>query len=182
MSRKSTADDPRVLAFAEAAERFCRVIERRSRVTKREFVHQCSRAIPELLLHFAPLYEVRIGRQARNRACACRKEKITHEQWQRLFRSVATKLGKDNGYYEVFNPYVVEQNDPVYTSLSDDLADIYRDLKEGLQWYGRRDEPNVQAAVYLWRLNMHVHAADHCVSAMRPIRQLIQNYHENGWF
>lgn len=32
MSRKSTADDPRVLAFAEAAERFCRVIERRSRV------------------------------------------------------------------------------------------------------------------------------------------------------
>lgn len=147
MRTKTIADDPRVKAFAESARAFCLVIERRTKLTKRQFVHQCAEAIPVLLVRFIPLLEVKTGRAVDITTIDRGVSRFTHERWEKLFRSIARKLGKDDAYHDVFNPYKVQQDDPVYRPLSDDLADIYRDLKEGLSFFGRGDERSLHSAV-----------------------------------
>lgn len=171
--------DPRVKTFAEAASSFCGIIERRSRLNKREFVHRCAEAVPKILSRFMTLLDVETRRDLNIATVEQRRFRVPDKRWWELFRSLSRKLGRSNGYHEVFDPYLLEKDDPVHASLGDDLADIYRDLKQGVSFYQQGDELSQQTAVYLWKLNMRIHAANHCASAVRALSSLIEHYHED---
>lgn len=69
-------------------------------------------------------------------------------------------------YHEVFDPLPFPPEDPVVGSLSDDLADIYRDVVTGLRAYeaGRRAQ-----AVWEWGFNLRAHWGEHATSAIRAL-------------
>src|SRR5262249_33758189 len=72
-----------------------------------------------------------------------------------------------DGYWEVFDPY--EQDEPVAASLSDDLLDIYADLKRGLALL---DSNAVEAsAVWEWRFHFDVHWGAHAIDALRALHR-----------
>jgi hypothetical protein len=72
-----------------------------------------------------------------------------------------------NHYKTVFDPHDLEEPDePVMGMLSDDLADIYRDLAEGLNHCERGDLP---AACAEWSVSYRIHWARHAVSALAAI-------------
>mgnify|MGYP001812118837 CR=1 FL=1 len=73
-------------------------------------------------------------------------------------------------YWEVFDPLAPEPDDPTVGSLSDDVADIYRDLMEGLEHYrlGR-----VEEAVWTWRFQREIHWGNHAVDALRALQRLL---------
>lgn len=77
------------------------------------------------------------------------------------------------GYWDVFNP--LEEDVPVFNSLADDLADIYRDIKSGLSLY---DEGYLSGAAWEWRFNFFDHWGWHLVGAQRAIFHWIS---ENRW-
>ena len=64
--------------------------------------------------------------------------------------AAAATLGVDL-YWEVFDPR--ELSEPVAGSLSDDLADIYRDLRRGLA----AAERDIEEAVWDWRFSYETH-------------------------
>jgi hypothetical protein len=61
---------------------------------------------------------------------------------------------------------------PVVGSLSDDLADIYRDVVTGLRAYDRGDRAG---AVWEWRFNLHAHWGAHATGAMRALHWWLCN-------
>ncbi|MCA1629324.1 MAG: DUF5063 domain-containing protein, partial [Acidobacteria bacterium] len=73
-----------------------------------------------------------------------------------------------SGYWDVFDPLKEEQ--PVFNSLNDDLADIYRDVKEGLTLF---DQQYVVEAVWEWRFNFQIHWGHHLVGAQRALHQFL---------
>jgi hypothetical protein len=106
------------------------------------------------------------------------RHRITQKDRRRLYRSLCRKLTKDNVYREVFNPYEVDNEDPIIAALGDDLTDIYNDVKEGLDLFVQGDRKHVHDAVWLWRFHFLIHTGHHCASAMRPLHVLIERYHE----
>lgn len=81
-------------------------------------------------------------------------------------------FGEFDGYWEVFDPY--EQAEPLMGSLSDDVLDVYRDLRRGLRIYDS-DGPNaVPDAVWEWQFHREAHWGDHAVDALRALQRAIQ--------
>src|SRR6185503_18101300 len=64
-------------------------------------------------------------------------------------------LGGYDLYTEVFDP--VTDTDALKTTLSDDLSDIYTDLKRPLKKYDTGEEQNQRIAIWEWKFNMQIH-------------------------
>ena len=71
-------------------------------------------------------------------------------------------------YGEVFDPTVIPPQTPVCGSLSDDIADIYRDVVTGLREYqaGRRN-----AALREWGFLLQIHWGEHATGAIRALHR-----------
>jgi hypothetical protein len=66
----------------------------------------------------------------------------------------------------MFDPYELDQ--PVAGSLSDDLLDVYRDVRRGLAlWESRRDAD----AVWEWKFHFDAHWGAHAVDALRALHR-----------
>lgn len=85
------------------------------------------------------------------------------------YGKVVRKFGEFpfNHYRVVFDPHDFEAVDePVWGSLSDDLADIYRDLAGGLSTC---DEGSMENACFEWSFSYQFHWARHAVNALAAI-------------
>lgn len=72
-----------------------------------------------------------------------------------------------NSYRFVFDPHDLESVDePVMGMLSDDLADIYRDLAIGLS---NVDQKHLDEACFDWSFSYRSHWARHAVNALAAI-------------
>jgi hypothetical protein len=70
-------------------------------------------------------------------------------------------------YWEVFDPYVDEP--PVAGSLSDDLLDVYFDVRRGLDLW--KSKAPRAAAIWEWRFHFDSHWGDHAVDALRALHR-----------
>ena len=139
-------------AFGELADRYCRFVEGMARLEPAEraagalcLLSELLAAATKLPAHVAPT-EVEA---VRVEAPPC-------------------DLGGFDCYYEVFDPYV--RDDIVIGSLSDDLADVYVDLREGLDLLNNN---HVADAVWQWRFG-HAHSwGDHAADSIRALHRVI---------
>jgi hypothetical protein len=85
----------------------------------------------------------------------------SREEWARIY-SRCGNLPFDI-YWEIFNPLTSEAEEPVASSLGDDLADIHRDLKLGMGYFAEGNEP---AAAWEWQFNFRAHWGHHASAAI----------------
>jgi hypothetical protein len=69
-------------------------------------------------------------------------------------------------YWEVFDPYKLAE--PVAGSLSDDLLDVYRDIRRGLTYW---ESGHDARAIWEWRFSFESHWGDHGVDALRALHR-----------
>jgi len=62
-------------------------------------------------------------------------KEIEHSEWAEIFNDLNEIIGDSNVYRSIFDPYEPESEQAVTGTLSDDFADIYRDLKNALNKY-----------------------------------------------
>ena len=67
-------------------------------------------------------------------------------------------------YWVVFNPYAIEE--PVGASLSDDILDIYKDLKKGIHLFEKNEQVE---AIWIWKFGFEIHWGSHVVDAIRAL-------------
>ena len=67
-------------------------------------------------------------------------------------------------YRKVFNPYHLDE--PVGASLSDDILEIYKDVKNGIILY---EKNKYSEAIWEWKFNFEIHWGSHAVDAIRVL-------------
>lgn len=93
---------------------------------------------------------------------------IPHDEWLCMYQKFA--ILPLTGYWDTFNP--LEETEPVFNSLADDLADIYRDVKNGLFLY---EAQHLVEAVWYWRFRFQRHWRQHLVGVQRAIHQYLED-------
>ena len=88
----------------------------------------------------------------------------------RMVYSQASKLPLTH-YSEVFNSNVVPPEDPVIGDLADDIADIYQDLRRGLDLL---EAGHTVHAVWKWVFHLRCHWGEHATSAIRALYWYLQ--------
>jgi hypothetical protein len=71
-------------------------------------------------------------------------------------------------YWEVFNHYRLEE--PVGASLSDDISDIYHDVKRGIILSEQKEQLK---AIWHWKFQFDIHWGNHAVDALRALHSAI---------
>ncbi len=69
-------------------------------------------------------------------------------------------------YFEIFNPVAAPPEEAVLGDLCDDLADIYRDLKDGLAMLEGGSERD---AIFHWKTHFEFHWGRHTTSALHAL-------------
>lgn len=121
--------------FGPIAEQYCSLVDSQSALDKSEFLLQIYRMLPELIAEARRLPLVSFDDdENEEQEASIRKiraeKKMKQQEWGQLYDSLKEKLGDRNLYWMVFDPRT--DNEAIHGSLADDIADIYRDLKDGV--------------------------------------------------
>jgi hypothetical protein len=151
--------DTAVNDFVDKARQYCNLIQhRQAHVSSWVFAHQCLQSVLSLYRAGLALPEIEVEKSDAG------PDPIEHADWEVIGKSVAERLSRDL-YWKIFEPLEKEPPEPVAGSITDDLADIWRDVQMGLELFGTATRKNKSAAVWHWRFSMDTHWGRHAVWA-----------------
>jgi hypothetical protein len=152
----SDLEDP-VAGFTVAAERFCALIESDWRLRGDLLFAELARALACLYAAATKLPDIELDSDD------LPDQRSSHVQWQAAFWPIAAALRKDDFYWDV-EPNREETPEVVGRLLTDELGDVYRDVKEGLLL---RDSgvPDTDV-LWQWRFEFWSHWGAHAIGAL----------------
>jgi hypothetical protein len=104
--------------------------------------------------------------------------RMTDKRWGALYNLLKEKLGRHDLYWTVFDP-TSQDNEVIRGTLADDIADVYRDVKESLLLMDK-NAITAELAIWNWRQLFYSHWGDHAISALRTIHNLLDEKLEDG--
>lgn len=170
MDEYNAIQDEAVSHFAKSAQEFCSLLEKSASISDKEFVQQAAYLLATL--YAAGLSLPTLDNEPEEQQASI--EDTSFEHTSEIERQTGQKLGKHNLYWEFYDPY--DQSNPLTTTLSDDLSDIYRNIKPGLIAYQKGTARSVSAAVWEWKDQFNFHWGDHAVDALRAIHRIVSPY------
>lgn len=165
--------------FGLIAKQFCSVIDSRFSLERADFLLKIYRMLPILISEGIDLPPVEFSddenqeQEARIRQARAKTE-MRQEEWNQLYNSLKEKLGDWDLYWQVFDPRT--DNEAIHGSLADDIADIYRELKDGISLRESNETPPYEI-IFDWRLGFFSHWGKHAIDALRIIHFLLEGTH-----
>ncbi len=153
--------DPTIERFVAVARRYCEWAEGNLENSVEE-LQRARLLLTELHLAAIKLPDIGVGEQVE-------VDEVSSEAWQIMFQRFGNL--PVNGYWDVFDPLKEDEKEAVYNSLADDLADIYRDVKDGLNLF---DAGHIIEAVWEWRFSFRTHWGQHLSGAQRALHSYLQ--------
>jgi Domain of unknown function (DUF5063) len=163
--RLEAEGDP-VAAFRPVAERYVSAVEMAGERSQEDLFAALVRVLLELYVAALELPKP-AGEPA-----GLPEERVTHEQWKEVFDRLQAALGASDVYWTV--PCWDGEEDASLGTLADDLADIYRDVKEGLELAASGASEEV--VLDQWRDSFWMHWGEHAVEALRVIHARLKRY------
>lgn len=93
-------------------------------------------------------------------------DRLDAEEFRVLCSALGERFTSFNYYREIFDPYEPPEREEVMGSLADDIADIYQDLRGGMNKWRRGSSGE---ALWEWRFNFEVHWGEHATGALRAL-------------
>jgi hypothetical protein len=127
-SKENPVDSKLVLELVAVAHDFCSSLDKAEEYPRSKLLTYLQRILPLVYIRAAllPAPEVRDE--------GAIEHYVTEEQWEELFNRLREKFGEQDLYYYI-DPLEKINQDAVRASLSENLADIYQDLKDFLLLY-----------------------------------------------
>jgi hypothetical protein len=147
--------------FIEVAETFCALIENCGSIDQPTFFRECFESVSRLLAEAVNLPDVG---DLSTGPC------ITSQEYTQIVDRLKRQVGEKDCYTMVFDPWETPAPDLIHGSVSDDLADIWRELKDGFRAISRNDTSN---AICEWRFSfLHHWGPHHATHLLRPLFSL----------
>lgn len=116
--------DKNVIEFVTVAAEFCGFLERAENMKRSTFVDTSLKLLPLLYLKASMLPKCEMmGDEAP-------ETYVTEEIYEILRINLASILAEKDDYLEVFLPEMAYSDEPIKKNISEDLADIYQDIKD----------------------------------------------------
>ncbi len=163
-----------VVEFVAVANEFCKYSEHAAELKGDEMLKIFQRILPlmylkaSLLPQFDPFFE------------EGNEKFVTESDWIRVHDTFREKFGTADDYLEVFDDKMKESEGPVISSISENMADIYQDMKDFLLLYQTGTNEVMNDAVWECRLNFETFWGQKLVNAMRAIHKFIYSGEEIG--
>jgi len=163
-----------VVEFVAVANEFCKYTEHASELKGDEMLKILQRILPLMYLKASLLPVLSPYFEDGN------EKFVTESDWIIINEILREKFGTANDYLEVFDEKMNESDGPVISNLSENMADIYQDMKDFLLLYQTGTSEVMNDAVWECRMNFENFWGQKLVNAMRAIHKFIYSGEEIG--
>jgi hypothetical protein len=171
----SVVDDSLVLSFGEAVCRFCGLFDSKPR-DREQWKQQLAVCLGDLYCRaqrLPVLLEVPVKSLDAART-------VSEADWQRVFNFTSEMFGVEAFYWQYSDLMDTPSNneEPECASIADDMADIYRDLRPGLDLLSAGE--NMASVIAIWKYpSFGSHWGRHALGAMRLLHEVVYAGHSN---
>ncbi|MEO6695512.1 MAG: DUF5063 domain-containing protein [Ignavibacteria bacterium] len=161
--------------FIETVKTYCTVVENYNNYSQKEFLYE----IQKSLTHYYHCGFL-LPESSNTSKLIDGAHEIKMNTHLRLFwncnSNLYKKLDGNDIYYTNFDPYdsKAEKSEIIICHLSNDLAEIYEDLKSNLEGFFKNDVFSKQEALWQLKFDWKGHTGDHLTFAFRAIHWKLQ--------
>jgi hypothetical protein len=156
-----------VVEFVAVANEFCKYAERAEEMKGDDLLKILQRILPLMYIKASLLPPLEPFFEDGN------EKFVTEQDWIRMHETLREKFGTADDYLEVFDDKMKDSEGPVTSSISENLADIYQDLKDFLLLFQTGTNEVMNDAIWECRLNFENFWGQKLVNALRPIHRFI---------
>ena len=155
-----------VLEFVTVAVQFCAYLEEAEQKQPREFVETMLRLLPLLYLKGTLLPDFDMDEEVEL------QDFVTEDNYNIVRGNVALLMGEHDDYLDVFMEDMKYSDTPILTTVSENLADIYQDLKNFALNYRQEVETVMKEALAEVKENFAHYWGQRCVNVMRALHDV----------
>ena len=163
-----------VIEFVAVANEFCKYAEHASDLKGDELLKILQRILPLMYLKASLLPQLNPYFEDGN------EKFVTESDWMIIHETLKGKFGTADDYLEVFDEKISDSEGPVLSGISENMADIYQDMKDFLLLYQTGTEEVMNDAVWECRMNFENFWGQKLVNAMRAIHKFLYSGEEIG--
>lgn len=163
-----------VVEFTAAANEFCKYAEHSLELKGDELLKILQRILPFLYLKASLLPSLEPFFEDGN------EKFVTESDWTAMHVGLRDKFGTADDYLEVFDEKINESEGPVLSTISENMADIYQDLKDFLLLYQTGTKEVMNDAVWECKQNFENYWGQKLVNSLRAIHRFIYSGEEIG--
>lgn len=169
-SRSEVIFDRNVVEFVTVAAEFCSYLERSEGVSRNEFVDTLLKLLPLLYLKGTMLP-----------ACSLIDEEeglerfVTEDEYEVLRLTLADVMGRRDDYLDVFLADMKYSDTPIRKTISEDLADIWQDIKNFVCLFKTGVNQTMNDALVECRENFATYWGQTLVNTLRALHEVKYN-------
>ena len=161
--------DKNSIEFVTVAAEYCGFIERSRGALRKNFVDTALKILPLLYLKASLIPECEmIGEDDL-------EVFVTEDDYEGVRRAIADVLGAQDDYLEVFLPEMAYSDTPIKKCISEDLADIYQDLKDFISVFQLGLNVTMNDSLYVCKEHFAEFWGQRLVNTMRALHDV--KYH-----
>ena len=158
--------DKNIIEFVTVGVEFCSFIERANDIPRTDFIDTAVKLLPLLYLKAALLPE------SEKEFDSMTEHFVTEEVYEYIRTLLCRKLGEDDSYLEVFHEDMQYSETPVVANISEDLTDIYQDIKDFVSTFSLGNEESSREALDSCRENFAAYWGQKLVNVLRALHHL----------
>lgn len=156
-----------VIEFVTVAGEYCNFLEKSGKTGTRDFLEKIQKLLPLLYLKVSLLPETEPEFDEE-------PEKFVSElDYNMIQQKIAGLLGEHDDYQEVFDTGMQFSESALTASISENLADIYQDLKDFISLYRIGNEAAMESGLWECQKNFREFWGQKLVNCMRAVHQLV---------
>lgn len=156
-----------VVEFVTVAGEFCGMIEKVRQIPVKQNMQNFQKVLPLLYLKAALLPQT--GKVLEEEL----EKYVSEPDYSVLLQKWLEALGEYDSYYEVFDPDIHFSEEVITASVSENLLDIYQDLKDFITAYSLGDEAIMNDALYECVYHFHDFWGQRLVNVLRAVHKMI---------
>lgn len=154
------------IEFVTVAVQYCAFLENTETVTESDFTDKLTKLLPLLYLKASLIPETDTVNDEEPEIT------VTEEDYHYISSKLYNIFSKNDTYLEVFLQDMKYSETPISASISEDLADIYQDLKNFITIFERGITENMNDALYVCNENFKTYWGQKLVNVLRALHSL----------
>ena len=158
--------DKNVIEFVAVSVEFCALLESEDQLPRPQWIDNMLKLLPLLYLKASMLPEVsEVYEEAPSTF-------VKEADYTRVAHKVSEVLGEDDTYLDVFKKEMEYSDRPLLSYISEDIADIYQDVRNFISIYQFELTEQMLGALYICRENFITFWGQKLVNVLRPLHSL----------
>jgi hypothetical protein len=129
-----------VIEMATVANEFCYFFDTIEKKDKQVILDFIQRILPLLYLKGTLLPNISPEYPEAN------ERFVTEEQWEKIFTTLREKFARDDEFW-IIDPQYINETEPLKASLSENITDIYQDMKDFIMLMQKNNLPARENAI-----------------------------------